>query len=449
METKANYVLIGVFTLLGAFGALALLLWLAKVEADRQYTYYDILFPDVAGLGTASDVRFNGVPVGQVIGLDLDEVDPSQVRVRVEVDADTPVSTQTVAKLQSQGVTGVSYVALSGGSAEAAPLPEDAVILSERSALQSVFEGAPELLERAISLLENIDSVFNEQNRTSVATILDNLANASGRLDSALGNFEVLSSDLRAAAQGVATFSDRLGQLGDVAETTLTTATAALRSADTAFKGATNTIATIDSFTKDELTPLASDLRTTAQSGQQVIENIGKSSNMIASRLQILADDGGIALEAATKAFDNATNTLEFIDQAMLDASEALNTADQTFATANELIENDIGDIAMDLRKAATAFTSAVEHAATNIDAISDEVLAASRSAASFTDTLDSVVSGNERQVSQFLRLGLPEFVRFTEEARGLVVNLERLVTRIERDPARFLLGTQNSDFRR
>eukprot|EP00933_Yihiella_yeosuensis_P064418 TRINITY_DN67792_c0_g1_i1.p2 TRINITY_DN67792_c0_g1~~TRINITY_DN67792_c0_g1_i1.p2 ORF type:complete len:131 (+),score=4.21 TRINITY_DN67792_c0_g1_i1:41-394(+) len=116
---------------------------------------------------------------------------------------------------------------------------------------------------------------------------------------------------------------------------------------------------------------------------------------------------------------------------------------------ANDLFENDVGEIIGDLREAATAFTSAVEGAATDIDAISDEVLAASRSAASFTDTLDNVVAGNERQLAQFLRLGLPEFVRFTEEARGLVVNLERLVSRIERDPARFLLGTQNSDFRR
>ncbi|WP_299648328.1 MlaD family protein [uncultured Tateyamaria sp.] len=449
METKANYVLIGVFTLLGAFGALALLLWLAKVEADRQYAFYDILFADVAGLGTASDVRFNGVPVGQVIELDLDQADPSQVRVRIEVDADTPVSAETVAKLQAQGVTGVAYVALSGGSAQAAALPENAVIPSERSALQSVFEGAPELLERAISLLENIDDVFNEQNRTAAATILDNLSNASGRLDSALGDFEVLSSDLRDAAQGVTSFSDRLEQLGDVAETTLTTATSALERADTAFASATDTMATIDTFTTDQLTPLASDLRTTVQSGERVIEDLGKNSDAVAMRLQTLADDGDVALKAATKAFDNATKTLELIDQAMLDTSETLDTADQTFAMANDLIENDIGDIAGDLRAAATAFTTAVQDAATDIDAISDEVLSASQSAASFTDTLDSVVSGNERQVAQFLRLGLPEFVRFTEEARGLVVNLERLVTRIERDPARFLLGTQNSDFRR
>jgi phospholipid/cholesterol/gamma-HCH transport system substrate-binding protein len=35
METRANYVLIGAFTLFGILGSLGLFLWLAKVEADR------------------------------------------------------------------------------------------------------------------------------------------------------------------------------------------------------------------------------------------------------------------------------------------------------------------------------------------------------------------------------------------------------------------------------
>ena len=449
METKANYVLIGVFTLLGMMGAIGLLLWFAKIEVDRQYAYYDILFEDVAGLAAASDVRYSGLPVGQVIDLALDENDPSRVRVSIEVDADTPVTTETVARLQAQGVTGVSYVALSGGSATAEALAEDAVIRSERSALQSVFEGAPELLERAISLLEDVNDVFDDQNRTAVSTILENLATSSGRLDDVLANFETLSADLSAAASGVAAFSERLEQLGDTAETTLTTATETLNNAGQTFDRATDTIATIDTFTRNELTPLASDLRETVQAGGQVIAGIGENAEEIAERLNVLAEDGQAALASVTQAFDNATETLALIDTAMQDASETLTSANQTFTSANTLINDDIGAIIGDLRGAATAFTTAVEDAATNIDAISGEVLAASESAARFTGTLDEVVTGNERQVSEFLRLGLPEFLRFTEEARSLVVNLERLVNKIERDPARFLLGTQNSEFRR
>jgi phospholipid/cholesterol/gamma-HCH transport system substrate-binding protein len=67
METKANYVLIGAFTIAGIIGSLGLLLWLAKVEVDRQYAYYDVLFDSVSGLSEAAGVSYNGLPVGQVM----------------------------------------------------------------------------------------------------------------------------------------------------------------------------------------------------------------------------------------------------------------------------------------------------------------------------------------------------------------------------------------------
>ncbi len=116
MEIRANFLLIGAFTLFGILGSLGFFLWLAKVEVDRQYAYYDILFEDVSGLGEAGSVRYNGLPVGQVVWLSLDRADPSKVRVRIEIDAGAPVKTDTVVTLELQGVTGVSYVSLAGGS---------------------------------------------------------------------------------------------------------------------------------------------------------------------------------------------------------------------------------------------------------------------------------------------------------------------------------------------
>lgn len=442
METKANYVLIGIFTLAGIFGALALLLWFAKVEVDRQYAYYDILFPDVGGLAAASDVRYNGLPVGQVVDLQLDENDPSKVRIRVEVSAETPVNSETVAKLQSQGVTGVSYVALSGGSAESQPLPDGAVIKSEPSALQSVFEGAPLLLEKAVALLEDVNNVFDDQNRTAVTTILDNLASSSARLDSALSDFESLSADLGSAAREVAEFADRLDALADIAETTLTTATNTLETANT-------TITSIDAFTNEQLTPLANDMRQTAQTATRVVDDVGKRALSLADSLETFSGDGTVAIAKAQETFENADETLALIDAAMVSATDTLNVAKTTFNNANTIIEDDLDGIIGDLRAATTSITTTVTNASENIDKISDDVLAASQSAASFVGRLESIVAANERQVSDFLRLGLPELTHFTEEARGLVVNLERLVNKVERDPARFLLGTQNSEFRR
>ncbi len=442
METRANYLLIGIFTLASIIGAFALLLWLTKVQIDKQYAYYDILFPDVAGLSEAGDVRYNGLPVGQVVDLALDPENSALVRVRIEVGADTPVNTDTVAKLQAQGVTGVSYVALSGGSTMSTLLPDGSEIPSERSALQSVFEGAPLLLEKAVALLEDVNEVFDEDNRNNVTRILENAANATERLDTALSNFETLSEDLSLAAREVAAFSNRLEDLADVAEETLTTATDTLDTAGETFEEVT-------AFAQNDLPDIVTDVRTVADTANRVIDQFGTDVSTAVSEFQSISTTGKTALESATETFGNANDTLASVSSAMGAAEETLGTAEETFASVNEIIDTQIDGMITDLRGAVTTFSNTVESASDDIDRVATEIRTASISASSFLGTLEDLVLENRRQVSDFLGLGLPEFLRLTEEARVLVSGLDRLVDRVERDPARFLLGTTNSEFRR
>lgn len=442
METRANYILIGAFTLLSLLGALGLFLWLAKVEIDRQYAYYDILFEDVSGLGAAGDVRYNGLPVGQVVDLRFDDEDPSRVRIRIEVRADTPVTTQTVAQLQAQGVTGVAFLALSGGAPDADPLPDGGLIPSERSALQSVFEGAPLLLERAIGLLEDVNEVFNEDNRASIDAILQNTAAATARLDSTLTNLESLSQDLSLAAREVAAFSDRLGALADTADTALVAGTETLRTAREAF-------ATANILLNEDLPALTADLRETSATATRVLDQLGSDVSAAVTRFDTVAESTASMLSAVETTFTEARETLRLIDTAMMSADETLGKAGETVASVNTIIETEIEGMIGDLRVAVNDFTGAVNRASDDIDSISEEARAASAAAASFLGSLDDLVIENRRQVSDFLGVGLPQFLRLTEEARLLVVNLERLADRFEGDPARFLLGTNNSEFRR
>jgi phospholipid/cholesterol/gamma-HCH transport system substrate-binding protein len=428
METKANFVLIGAFALAGIIGGLAFLLWLAKVQVDRQYAYYNVLFDDVSGLGAAGDVRFNGLVVGQVVDLALDPEDPARVRVRLEVAAETPVRTDTVATLESQGVTGVSFVSLSGGSQTAAMLPEDGVIPSRPSAFQSVLEGAPALLQRAADLLDNINQVVNAENQAAVGTILENLASASGRFDASMASFETLSGDLSLAARDLSAFTTRLDRLADTAETTLTAATDTLGVTREAVDAARGTI--------DTATTTLENIDKTFLSASTVIEN--DIANLLAEGTQTAAAlrEGIARLEPrATAAFTAAQQTLS--------------AAEQSFNSVNTLLEGDLDGMVTDLREAVTVFTDTVGKASGNIDEISAQVLEASSAAAGFAQTLEGILLANRDRVTAFLRVGLPEFLSLTEEARHLVNNLDTFIDRVERDPTRFLLGTQGSEFSR
>ena len=89
METRANYILIGIFTLLSILGTLAFFIWLASFQVNKQYQSYGILFEDVSGLDPSGEVSFNGITVGRVIGLRIAQEDPSKVFTTIEIEADT------------------------------------------------------------------------------------------------------------------------------------------------------------------------------------------------------------------------------------------------------------------------------------------------------------------------------------------------------------------------
>lgn len=188
METRANYLLVGGFVLALIVGLVAFVVWFSKFQFDREFDRYDIVFEgSVTGLDLGSSVRYSGVRVGEVIRIDLNPEAPDEVRVTIEVDADTPVRATTMASLELEGLTGGLYVLLSGGAAEDPPLPpskpgKPSVIASRASSLEQVIAGAPELLESANLLLARANLLLNDDNRASLAEILENTSRLTGAL---------------------------------------------------------------------------------------------------------------------------------------------------------------------------------------------------------------------------------------------------------------------------
>ena len=116
METRANYVLIGVFTLAVVFGAFGFVWWLERAGEGGGRKSYEIVFDSsVSGLRPGAPVHFNGIRVGEVGALRLDSTDPRKVVVTVSVASAVPVRADTRASLEYQGLTGIASVAMAGG----------------------------------------------------------------------------------------------------------------------------------------------------------------------------------------------------------------------------------------------------------------------------------------------------------------------------------------------
>jgi phospholipid/cholesterol/gamma-HCH transport system substrate-binding protein len=230
METRAHHLLIGSFMLAFLVAIVAFVLWLAKTEVDREVARYNIYFSgSVAGLGVGGDVRFNGIKVGSVSQILIDREDTSRVRVIAEVSADTPIRADSEATLQLQGITGVSFVQISPGSREAAVLPVVAgrdmskypTIRSKPSAIEALFEAAPDLVTRAAQVLsdENLKNLggFIADLRSLSQTLVQRQDAIAGAVDS----FSKTSQDIAKAAAAAEQIATKLDRVMDQAEGTL------------------------------------------------------------------------------------------------------------------------------------------------------------------------------------------------------------------------------------
>jgi len=241
METRANYTLIGAFTLSVVLGAFLFIFWFSggpNKQAGRDQ--YRIVFTSsVSGLTRGSQVLFNGLKVGEVVTIDL-APDPSEVYAQIEVDRRTPVKTDTRARLEYQGLTGVGSIALAGGSADAPRLEgkdgKVAEIRADRSDFQNIVETLQELANKVDRVLgsadpqrvghaiESLDRFLTtlDDNRDHVAATLKNAAELTAKLNATAERLEAflggrkgeggVFDDLTQAAHSIRQLADNLDQ---------------------------------------------------------------------------------------------------------------------------------------------------------------------------------------------------------------------------------------------
>lgn len=271
METRANYLMVGGFVLLLAFAMVGFVIWLAKFQFETEYRRYDIFFKgSVTGLRDGSAVRYSGVKVGEVVFIGLDRNNPSQVRAMIEVEANTPVRTDTQASLAMEGLTGGRYILLTGGSLNSPVLetPDDKkrpVIPSKPSAFDQVLEGAPTAIASANALLAQANELLGPDNRAKIDAILNDFAVLSGTLAGSSGEIE---KTIRDTANTMTNLRDATGALEDMASGLQADSARLAERADAALSAIEAMAGSIDSSVaeaREQVTLLVRDLNDTAK----------------------------------------------------------------------------------------------------------------------------------------------------------------------------------------
>ncbi|UXN04595.1 MULTISPECIES: MlaD family protein [unclassified Bartonella] len=189
METKASYVLVGSFTLGTLAAAFAIILYFGHFLDNRNLAPLDIRIPgSVTGLSASSQVLFNGIKVGTVRQLVFDDTNPNVVIAKTEVNRTIRITRSTQATLGFQGLTGLAFIELKGGSLNESNLVEEA----QKEGAVARIDADPSTLNNLLATAQDIFARANE----ALTQLEGFIKDARGPLTQTAKNAELFSNTL-------------------------------------------------------------------------------------------------------------------------------------------------------------------------------------------------------------------------------------------------------------
>lgn len=205
METKANYIIVGLVAIIAVLAFAGVLIFAANKAGKKDVTLYKVYFESVSGLSVGNAVQFNGVRVGTVKEVTLSETDQSLVKVVLEVDSKLKMRQDWEATQQIQGITGQSLINISSRSSTSPllqPKPGEDMpeIRSGKSTIEHLADQAPNLIASANKLLTDASLLVSPENVKNFSSILEStsrltttLAKHSEKLEQTIENLNEAS----------------------------------------------------------------------------------------------------------------------------------------------------------------------------------------------------------------------------------------------------------------
>ncbi len=427
------------FVIMASF---AFIYWVAKLDGSVPQRPINVrIVGAVTGLSAGSEVHFNGIKVGQVNRVVFNQDDPREVFALAEINEDTPVRADTTATIGSQGLTGVAYISLKGGTRDA------------QSLFATGIDGAPPIINARPSavadILETVRDVSTKANDT-LSTLKAFVEENRGPVSSTVKNVETFSQALAKNAEGVDKFLNSASEIG-------VSLSALGEKMDGTIKGLEKIVSAVDAEkvknTVDNVEAFSSDLR----KGGAKVDALLVSVDKVATELQAFSTN----LNASLKKFDTVVGAVDAasVKKTIADISETASGAKQLVADARGVTsalsekKDDISAIVANAKE----MTDRLNESSKRVDGVLvkldgflgsegtgdiakdvRETLADFRKVAA---TLQSSITNVSSGLSKFTNTGLGDVQALIGDARRSVSRIDRVVGEIERDPQKFLFG--------
>lgn len=449
METKANYVAVGAFTVLVFMAAFAFVYWIARVDTGGESARLDIMIEgSVTGLAVGSPVKFNGIDVGKVTGLRFDASNPRAVIAQSTVRRDLPITAATRAVLGFTGLTGIAHVELEGGDATQpnvfAVADESggvATITADPSAVNNLLATAQDIFNRADTVLTELEGLVVD----SREPLRQTLENASKVTDA-----------LAANADGVDDFLKGLGDLGKTLDTVALTLDRSLAGIDRLVaevkpEDVRAVVADVRRFS-DNLGTVSDDfgeILASAQTTLKGLETVGTRIDETFNRVDTLI--AAVEPDKVSQAVDGFAATAKTAQEIAADLGKLSDTLDGRRDDIDTIVTN-VSEMAERLNAASVRVDGVLAKLdgflGTNGEAGGDLIAEASATLKSFrevADTLNSRLDGITSGLERFSNRGLKDVETLVSDTRRSISRIESAITALEQDPQRLLFGGEGS----
>ncbi len=305
METKANYVLVGIFTLAICMLAFGFVYWIARYGDKTETATLEIrILGSVTGLAEGSQVLFNGIKVGSVRRLKIDDKNPDAVIAQTEVDATTPITRSTQATLGFAGLTGQAFIELKGGKLYEPMLLEEAAkedliarIDADPSVVNNLLQKAQTILERVDGAVGSIETFITEVK----GPLVDTVNNTRKFTDALAKNSDVIEKFSRSAEDVQAVVTEARQMMTK------------LNNASTRVDGV---LAKLDKQLSDEDGSVVREARQTLQSYRSVADNLNARLGPITDNLNRFSGQG---LRDVQSLVNESRQSVQRIERAITD----------------------------------------------------------------------------------------------------------------------------------
>ncbi|APO67852.1 ABC transporter substrate-binding protein [Rhizobium gallicum] len=443
METKANYTIVGFFTVLVIAAAFGFVYWMAEYGRSGPMAELVVRIPGSAnGLSVGSPVRFNGIQVGSVTSLSIDADDPQYSLAFTEVRVDAPIYPSTRAILEIQGLTGAAYIELSGGKVgeenilqKAIETGKRAVIVADQSSVTNLLATADRILDRANDAVGEVQGFVRD---------------ARGPLTKTLQNAETFSDALAKNSGNIDSFLQSVGQLSETVrnvsgkvDSTLEAVEALVRAVDA--KKIDTILSNAEKVSRD-IANASGDLKGAVQRFNDTattFNDFGKKAQTTLDRVDTLVAQ--IDPAKVKGSVDDITQATKDARVAVASIRDVANTVSARQKDIDQTIQ-DVSQMANKLNSASTRVDGILIKldalfGTDNSQSLFTEARATLESFKKMADNLNARIGPIADNLQRFSSGGLRDVQSLVDDARQTMQNLNSAISNIDQNPQRLIFG--------